>query len=154
MVVLPEKIAMITPAMVASGTALQRLARQNRLWLEVGVGIDDGKSPTNWAWLFAPDGALAASYEKHYMAPPERREHYASGTDYTLIPSTASYGLAICKDMHFASLGRAYGQRHAAVMLVPAWDFDYLDGWIEARTTSMRGVENGYRIVRARVRAC
>ncbi len=51
--------------------------------------------------------------------------------------------------MHFASLGRAYGQRHAAVMLVPAWDFDYLDGWIEARATSMRGVENGYAIVRA-----
>ena len=126
------------------------LARQNRVWLEVGVGIDDGKSPTNWAWLFAPDGGLAASYEKHYMAPPERREHYASGTDYSLKTIDGeSYGVAICKDMHFASLGRAYGQRHAAVMLVPAWDFNYLDGWIEARTTSMRGVENGYSVVRA-----
>jgi apolipoprotein N-acyltransferase len=51
--------------------------------------------------------------------------------------------------MHFAALGRAYGRRHVAVMLVPAWDFDYLAGWIEARTTVMRGVENGYTIVRA-----
>jgi apolipoprotein N-acyltransferase len=150
-VVLPEKIAMLTPAMAAEREQhFSALARQNRVWLEVGVGIDDGKSPTNWAWFFAPDGALAASYEKHHMAPPERRDHYASGADYSLKTIDGeNYGLAICKDMHFAALGRAYGQRHAAVMLVPAWDFDYLDGWMEARTTSMRGIENGYAIVRA-----
>ena len=34
-------------------------------------------------------------------------------------------------------------------MLVPAWDFDYLDGWMEERTTAVRGIENGYSIVRA-----
>jgi apolipoprotein N-acyltransferase len=84
------------------------------------------------------------------MAPPERRDHYASGTDYALRPVDGqSYGLAICKDMHFAALGREYGERHAAVILVPAWDFDYLDGWMEARTTVVRGVENGYTIIRA-----
>jgi apolipoprotein N-acyltransferase len=150
-VVLPEKIAMLTPQMAAERQQhFSALARQNRIWLEVGAGIDDGKRPTNWAWLFAPDGALAAIYEKHHMAPPERRDHYASGADYSVQTIDGqSYGLAICKDMHFAALGRAYGQRHAAVMLVPAWDFDYLDGWIEARTTIVRGVENGYDIVRA-----
>jgi apolipoprotein N-acyltransferase len=150
-VVFPEKIAMLTPAMAAEREQhFSALARQNHIWLEVGVGIDDDKNPTNWAWLFAPDGALAASYEKHHMAPPERRAHYSTGSDYSLNAiGGESYGLAICKDMHFAALGRAYGQRHAAVMLVPAWDFDYLDGWMEARTTSMRGVENGYAIVRA-----
>jgi apolipoprotein N-acyltransferase len=51
--------------------------------------------------------------------------------------------------MHFAALGRAYGQRQAAVMLVPAWDFDYLDAWMEARTTVVRGIENGYAVVRS-----
>jgi len=50
--------------------------------------------------------------------------------------------------MHFAALGRAYGQRGAAVMLVPAWDFDYLDDWMESRTTVVRGIENGYAVVR------
>ena len=84
------------------------------------------------------------------MAPPERRAHYLSGTSYTLATIDGqTYGLAICKDMHFAALGRTYGQRHAAVMLVPAWDFAYLDGWMQARTTVMRGVENGYTIIRA-----
>jgi apolipoprotein N-acyltransferase len=150
-VVLPEKIAMLTPAMVTERQQhFSALARENRVWLEVGLGIDDGKNPANWAWLFAPDGSLAASYEKHHMAPPERREHYATGTDYSLETIDGqSYGLAICKDMHFAAFGRAYGQRHAAVVLVPAWDFDYLDGWIEARTTLFRGIENGYAVIRA-----
>jgi len=114
------------------------------------VGIDDGNRPTNWAWLFTPEGALAASYQKHHMAPPERRDRYISGTEYSIHTIDGnSYGLAICKDMHFAALGRAYGERHAAVMLVPAWDFNYLDGWMEARTTVVRGIENGYAVVRA-----
>ena len=150
-IVLPEKIAFITPAKALEWQQhFSALALENRVWLEVSVGIYDGKNPRNWAWLFSPDGALASSYEKHHMAPPERHERYSSGTDYSVAAIDGhAYGLAICKDMHFASFGRAYGERHAAVMLVPAWDFDYLDGWMASRTTTMRGVENGYTIVRA-----
>jgi apolipoprotein N-acyltransferase len=150
-IVLPEKIAFITPAKVTDWQQhFSALAQGNHVWLEVSVGIYDGKNPTNWAWLFTPEGALAASYEKHHMAPPERHERYSSGTDYSVITIDGeTYGLAICKDMHFASFGRAYGERHAAVMLVPAWDFDYLDGWLASRITVMRGIENGYTIVRA-----
>ncbi|MFY9852896.1 MAG: nitrilase-related carbon-nitrogen hydrolase, partial [Terracidiphilus sp.] len=150
-IVLPEKIAFITPAKVFEWQQhFSAVALQNHVWLEVSVGIYDGKNPTNWAWLFSPDGALAASYQKHHMAPPERHERYASGTDYSVVSIDGhACGLAICKDMHFASFGRAYGERHAAVMLVPAWDFDYLDGWLASRITTMRGVENGYTVVRA-----
>jgi len=149
-VVLPEKIAFLTaPAATKQQEHLSAVARQNRLWLEAGIGIDDSKGPLNWEWLFAPDGALASSYLKHHMAPPERRDGYIPGTGYNVATiDRHGYGLAICKDMHFAALGRAYGVRHAAVMLVPAWDFNYLDDWLEARTTVFRGVENGYSIVR------
>jgi len=149
-IVLPEKVALLTPP-----KALQwqqhfgALALQNHIWLEVGVGILDGESRVNWAWLFTPEGALASTYQKHHMAPPERRDRFSSGTDYSVqTVEGRSYGLAICKDMHFAALGRAYGQRGAAVMLVPAWDFDYLDDWMESRTTVVRGIENGYAVVR------
>lgn len=150
-IVLPEKIAMVTPPKALDlQHRFSAIARQSHVWLEVGIGVDDGKTPTNWAWLFAPDGTLVATYEKHHMAPPERRDHYASGSDYTVYPIAGQrYGLAVCKDMHFAAFGRAYGERHASVMLVPAWDFAYLDGWLAARTTVFRGIENGYSIVRA-----
>jgi apolipoprotein N-acyltransferase len=150
-IVLPEKIALLTPPLALCWRQhFSALALQNRIWLEASVGIDDGKSPVNRAWLFTPQGTLASSYQKHHMAPPERRDRYSSGTDYSVHTIDGhAYGLAICKDMHFAALGRAYGQRHAAVMLVPAWDFDYLDAWMEARTTVVRGIENGYAVVRS-----
>jgi apolipoprotein N-acyltransferase len=150
-VVLPEKIAMISPQIEAAWQErFSAVARRNHIWLEVGIGIDDGRSPVNQEWLFSPDGALALDYRKHHMAPPERRRHYNPGSDYSLTQiGGRNYGLAICKDMHFAALGLAYGQRQASVMLVPAWDFDYLDGWMESRTTVLRGIENGYSIVRA-----
>jgi apolipoprotein N-acyltransferase len=150
-IVLPEKVALLTsPRALQWQQHFSALALQNHIWLEVGVGIFDGKSRMNWAWLFTPEGALASSYQKHHLAPPERRDRFSSGTDYAVhTVAGRSYGLAICKDMHFAALGRAYGQRHASVMLVPAFDFDYLDAWMEARTTVVRGIENGYAVVRS-----
>ncbi|WP_219133197.1 hypothetical protein, partial [Janthinobacterium sp. UMAB-60] len=36
----------------------------------------------------------------------------------------------------------------AQAMLVPAWDFQ-LDAWMGARMTVVRGVENGYAVLRA-----
>jgi apolipoprotein N-acyltransferase len=150
-IVLPEKVAMLTPLSAQQWQEhLGGLAAQGRIWLEAGVGIDDGKGRVNLAWLFTPDGKLAASYQKHHMAPGERREKYVSGADYAVHSINGqNYGLAICKDMHFAALGRAYGSREAAVMLVPAWDYGYFDAWMEARTTVTRGVENGYAVVRS-----
>jgi apolipoprotein N-acyltransferase len=150
-VVLPEKIAVLRPPQAQQWQAhLGALAAHYGIWLEAGIGVDDGTRPQNWAWLFMPDGTLSARYEKHKLAPPERRADYRSGTDYAVrVIAGQPFGLAICKDMHFASLGRAYGQLGVAAMLVPAWDFNYLDKWLESRTTVTRGVENGYAVVRA-----
>lgn len=147
-IVLPEKVAVMSPAQAALAQArFARLAARLGVWIEIGVGIDDGAKRLNLAWLLAPTGELARSYQKHHMAPPER-DHLA-GHDYTLHDIGARrYGLAICKDMHFAALGRAYGQRQAAVMLVPAWDFG-ADRFLATGMTTLRGVENGYTIVRS-----
>ena len=150
MIVLPEKVAVLDSAdSLAWQQHLGSLAATRRIWLLAGIGVRDSDSLRNLAWLFAPDGRLVANYEKQHLAPPERRQHYSAGSSFALFPIAGiSYGIAICKDMHFASLGREYGVRHAAVMLVPAWDFDFLDEWLESRTTSTRGVENGYAVVR------
>jgi apolipoprotein N-acyltransferase len=61
-IVLPEKVALLTPPLALRWQQhFSTLALHNRIWLEVGIGIDDGKSPVNWAWLFTPQGALASS---------------------------------------------------------------------------------------------
>lgn len=61
---------------------------------------------------------------------------------------TTGIGVAICKDMHFPSLGRDYARKGARLMLVPANDFD-VDDWLTARMTVLRGVESGSSIARA-----
>ena len=56
--------------------------------------------------------------------------------------------MEICKDMDFPGLSREYGRKGVALLLVPAWDFT-LDGWLHGRMAVLRGVENGFTIVRS-----
>ena len=147
-VLLPEKIAVLSSAAAAvRKQRLSWLAREHHVWLVAGLGVDDGTQRRNEAWWFAPDGTLATNYLKHFMAPPERE--FVAGADFPVNEiDGVRYGVAICKDMHFASLGRAFGARDAGVMLVPAWDF-HDDAWMAANMTKLRGVENGYAVVRS-----
>jgi apolipoprotein N-acyltransferase len=148
LVLLPEKIAVLAPAQAdAVRQRFQALARGTGTWIVLGIGVHDAAGRRNLAWLFAPDGAAPVSYQKHHLAPPER--DFLAGRAYAVQPVAGqAMGLAICKDMHFAPLGHAYGAAGAQAMLVPAWDFQ-LDGWMGARMTVVRGVENGYAVLRA-----
>ena len=148
LVLLPEKIAVLTPAQAdAVGQRFQALARSAGVWITVGIGVHDATGRRNLAWLFSPDGAAPVSYQKHHLAPPER--DFLAASAYAVQPVAGqAMGLAICKDMHFAPLGHAYGAAGAQTMLVPAWDFQF-DAWMGARMTVVRGVENGYAVLRA-----
>lgn len=150
LVVLPEKIAVVPPSQIGAWQDhFGKVAARHGIWLEVGMTVDDGRHPRNQAWLFDPGGTRVADYQKHFMAPPERAQDYVVGDAYDVHDiAGARVGLAVCKDMHFATLGRAYGQRRAGVLLVPAWDFAYVDAWMAARMTALRGVENGYVVIR------
>jgi apolipoprotein N-acyltransferase len=148
MILLPEKIVVMSAADAeARKSHFAKLAAANHVWLVAGMGVDNGKERRNEAWWFAPDGHPATNYLKHFMAPPERE--FVSGSEYPVNAiDGVNYGVAICKDMHFASLGREFGARETAVMLVPAWDF-HDDAWMAANMTILRGVENGYTVVRS-----
>lgn len=150
LVLLPEKIAMRDPAgLVEWQRHYAALARRYRIWLALGIGVEQTQ-PRNLLWLFDPDGRLQATYEKQFPAPPERARDYAQGEAFTTAHIAATQvGLAICKDMHFARFDRAYGRIGTSAMLVPAWDFAYLDADLAERMTATRGVENGQAIVRA-----
>jgi apolipoprotein N-acyltransferase len=147
LVLLPEKIAVLAPDTAAAlRRRMTRLAAAHRVWLSLGVGIDDGRK-TNHQWLFAPDGRLAADYLKQHLAPPER--DFAAGTRFDVQAIEGRrYGLAICKDVHFARMGRVYAELDAQALLVPAWDFGE-DGQYAARLSAVRGVESGMAMVRA-----
>jgi apolipoprotein N-acyltransferase len=148
-IVLPEKIGLVSPATASQWQQhLGGLAAQHRVWIEAGVGIDDRPGRVNQAWLFTPEGKLATTYRKQHLSPGEQRD-YLPGNEFAVQSILGQrYGVAICKDMFSAALGRAYGQREAAVMLVPAWNPTFEDARMEGWNTLVRGVENGYAVVR------
>ena len=54
----------------------------------------------------------------------------------------------ICKDMDFPSTVRDTAAHGVRLMIVPADDFGR-DGWIHGRISVMRGVENGFAVLRS-----
>lgn len=148
LVLLPEKIAVLEQADVEQREAwLGGLARANRVWLVAGVGVVENGTRRNEAWWFAPDGRRVTNYLKHHLAPPER--DFVPGHEFAVnVIDGVPYGVAISKDMHFSSYGRELGRRHAAVVLVPAWDF-VRDAEMAANMTKMRGIESGFAVVRS-----
>jgi apolipoprotein N-acyltransferase len=147
LVVLPEKIALLgSRDALAVQRRLGALAARNKVWIDAGVGLADGGGKRNVSWRFDPSGVLVQAYQKQRLAPVEKG--FVAGSEYKLNPiGGATYGMAICKDMHFAALGREYARLQAGVMVVPAWDFG-VDGWMAARMTLIRGIEGGYTVVR------
>lgn len=145
-VVLPEKIDVKELAAAQRGEALAELARRNAIYLVVGIGLPTDAGWMNRAWLFGPNGDLLAEYDKQHLVPGLEAEMAPGHDDVVRQIDGRRFGIAICKDMHFASLGRSYGKEKVDAMLEPAWDF-YRDAWMSARIAALRGVESGYAVV-------
>jgi apolipoprotein N-acyltransferase len=93
-------------------------------------------------------GPAADLRQASHAAPPFESK-FKPGTNLTFLREPSeSWGVAICKDMDFAPLSRQYGKAGAGLLLVPAWDF-VLDRWQHGHIAIMRGVEDGFSIVRA-----
>ncbi|HEY1588396.1 MAG TPA: nitrilase-related carbon-nitrogen hydrolase, partial [Rhodanobacter sp.] len=128
--------------------AFAQLAQQHDLIVDAGIDFKgDPGAERNMVMVFQPGATSPATYDKHHLIPGFERQ-YTPGDDYTLLDGTPRIGLAICKDMDFHDIGRAYATRHAQLLLVPAWDFS-IDGWLHSRMAIMRGVESGFAIARA-----
>ena len=99
--------------------------------------------PQNRAFAFLPDGEVETYAKRHLLAPFETEM-----PGHTLGLLGAGYAVQICKDMDFPSSVRETAEHGVRLMIVPANDFGK-DGWIHARMAIMRGVENGFAVVRS-----
>lgn len=145
LVLIPET-SFATPD--ANLPALAQLA--TRRGITVAAGIDfkgDPRAERNMLAVFQPAAASPATYSKQHLIPGFERQ-YTPGSGYTMLGGGPRIGLAVCKDMDFHDIGRAYAARHAQLLLVPAWDFS-IDGWLHGRMAIMRGVESGFAVARA-----
>lgn len=146
-VVLPEKLGVVVdPDAGGTDTLFQSLADETNAVIVVGLIYVAPPAKYNQARIYTPHRA-PHTYDKQHMLPPFESQ-LQPGTALTLMPGRPGiWGVAICKDMDFTPLSRQYGKAGAGLMLVPAWDF-VLDRWAHGHIAIMRGVENGFSIVR------
>jgi apolipoprotein N-acyltransferase len=148
-VVLPEKIFTVSPDELQP--RLQQfgsLAHDAGVYLVLGLQLNEQHRSRNVSWFINPAGQLVATYDKQHMVPYLESDLTSGHDNIAVMIDGNPYGLAICRDMFFTDLGRAYSRLGVRAMLIPAWDF-YVDAWWASRVAALRGVEGGYSVVRA-----
>ena len=110
---------------------------------QIVIGTIERSSVANRAFALYPDGGTQ-SYDKRHLLRP--LETYIAGTEPGLLRDGRA--MAICKDMDFPRTVRGDARSGVQLMIVPASDFNR-DGWIHARIAILRGVENGFAMLRS-----
>jgi apolipoprotein N-acyltransferase len=108
------------------------------------AGAHERAPARDMAMAFVPGGRTVTYDKRHRLLPGE--SVYKPGTRSGVIGS--GIGMAICKDLDFPRTIRSDAQAGLRLMIVPAGDFTK-DGWMHARQAIMRGVENGFSVLRA-----
>lgn len=114
-----------------SVAAFSGLAKELGLWLNIGSLAlkGEGEKLLNRSLLFAPDGSLAARYDKIHLFDVDlpngeqlRESHSYEGGSKAVMADTAigPIGLTICYDMRFPHLYRALAQAGAKLFTIPS----------------------------------
>ncbi|MBL8210282.1 MAG: hypothetical protein JNK87_06200 [Bryobacterales bacterium] len=139
-IVLPEKIA---PVDAAQWRAVENTLASSAVTV-AGATLRAQGQKRNVASVFgAPD---TPTYDKRHMVPGLEDSFLRGDKPLILEHGGIRFGVAICKDMDFPSLGRDYAG--VPLLLVPAWDFQR-DAWLHSRMAILRSVESGFAMVRS-----
>ncbi|HYZ85656.1 MAG TPA: nitrilase-related carbon-nitrogen hydrolase [Bryobacteraceae bacterium] len=146
-VVLPEMTALIPDSISGAVDELFReAARRTKVQILLGILHVTSNAAFNEARLYSESRDVV--YRKHHLVPVVEGRTIP-GTDTVVLREPARVvGLAICRDMDYPDPSRLYGQAQVGLLLVPAWDFDVDRLW-HGHMGIMRGVENGFAVVRA-----
>jgi apolipoprotein N-acyltransferase len=134
----------VTPETSIESDALDPIQSAARDTGTVVVAGTHNRTPQrNMAVAFVP-GQPALTYDKRHLLLPGEAV-FMPGSRSGIIGN--GIATAICKDLDFPRTIRGDAQSGIRLMIVPANDFS-LDGWIHARQAVMRGVENGFAVLR------
>lgn len=109
--------------------------------------ITDGERLTNSCVVYGPKGDLVASYAKmHLFSPSGEQMVYSPGNALGCFEvDGVKFGLAICYDLRFADLFRAYGRAGVHCVCVPAaWPCERVEHW--RLFVQARALENQYYV--------
>ena len=107
------------------------------------AGFHADRPAADFAVSITPDGKFWR-YDKRHPVPGLEARYTPGRVPGWLGDSRA---VEICKDMDFPNTIRPDAANGVRLMGVPAGDF-HIDGWQHARMAVMRGVENGFALVR------
>lgn len=147
-IVLPEMTAVVPDTISGQIDALfQDAAHRAGAQVLLGILHVTAGAAYNEARLYSASGEIETVYRKHHLVPGfEART--TPGNDISILPQpVGTIGVQICRDMDYTDLARRYGGKDVGLLLVPAWDFDIDRSW-HGHMALMRGVENGFSIVR------
>ncbi|GAB2530622.1 nitrilase-related carbon-nitrogen hydrolase [Spirosoma aerophilum] len=147
-IVLPETAIRVRPdtyqPVVAS---LKCMAHRYAVSLVVGLADFSQPQARNRAMVINSKGEVVANYTKNHLVGGFERQ-FTPGNQVGLFSITGQQaGVAICKDLDFAGTIRRYGNQRIMGLFVPANDF-VVDAWLHSRMALVRGVENGFALVR------
>lgn len=136
--------------------ALRRTAKEHGIWLLIGsLGLltqdEDGRF-ANRSFLIAPDGNIAARYDKIHMfdVNVSETEVYRESSAYrpggqavVADAGWAKIGMTVCYDLRFPQLYRRLAQGGAQVICIPA-AFNHITGAAHWETlVRARAIETG-----------
>lgn len=138
--------------------AFAEAAKTHGVWLLAGsfaVKVEESRA-ANRSFLFAPDGSIAARYDKLHMFDVDlpngeswkESKIYAPGAGAVVVQAPlAKIGLSICYDVRFPHLYRAMARAGAEVLCVPA-AFTRQTGEAHWKTLlTARAIENGAFVI-------
>jgi apolipoprotein N-acyltransferase len=120
------------------------LAVTHETGIQIIAGVYERVPPADLAFAFQPDRAPRI-YAKRHLVPFLETEFTPGQSSGWLGDGRA---MEICKDMDYPRTILGDAKHGIRLMGVPAGDFGK-DAWLHARMAIMRGVENGFAIVRA-----
>jgi apolipoprotein N-acyltransferase len=147
-IVLPEMTAVVRDTISARIDELfQATARSTGTRILLGVLHVTEHGKFNEARLFSGTSPAELVYRKRHLVPG-----LESGTtpvlDSKIFATPAGkIGLEICRDMDYVDPADGYARAQVGLVLAPAWD-QGVDRWWHGHMALMRGIENGFSIVR------
>ncbi len=126
-----------------SATVAPLVAASKQTGVQVIAGFHSNTPPADFALSITPDGSVVRYDKRHPV--PGLEDRFTPGQ----VSGWLGHGRAmeICKDMDFPSTIRPDAARGARLIGVPAGDFG-IDRWQHGRMAVMRGVEDGFAMVR------
>lgn len=124
---------------------LRKAAMDSQLFIAGGLTVIKPNSRQNLEEFISSDGTVQ-EYKKNFHVKG-LEEGFEKGEKVGFLQGLQTKGgMAICKDLDYPQWLRNY--RDVNLLFVPARDFE-VDGWQHSRMAVMRGVENGFTVVRA-----